>query len=848
MSAPTSSSSNSRRTLWLGLGGGAFVMLCLCLAIGVGGGVALYLDRKPPVSEGAAVMYVLDASPRMALPGETGAPRLTAARGVLAEIVRPADPSVLAGLRVFGTGAVNRACQDTNLLVPLATSSQKLISDKASSLEVGQSANSALAQAIVSAIRDLATKKGPHSLIVVTGGADSCNPNAAQVVAQEAKRSGIDLETYVIGFGVSDSEAQAIKVVIDQTPKARYVDAKDEAKLRSTLRGLQDRIDHPASSYIGQNACDYPYNPLRKGATWEYATAGGLYSETVTAVTGGASQATVTEAYDSGFSRGTFDITCGPNGIEGFQYQIGAFGQGGSAQVTMTTHSGWTLVPPIELAPGATWQSSVGWSLSQEANGQTLNLTYLTNSAYTAVGVERVTTPAGTFDAIRVDNTETIVVSGPPGIFGSTGVTETTSSLTYWYARDVGLVKMMFNGDKPMVIEELVAYSVPGTPSASRAAFTPPAAVVTATLLPAPSLSRPPSTPSASRAAATPPAAVSGAAAPNAGPGFGSLLGDFPLYPGATLDQSGTFEENNHGQFGLQSEDPMNQVSQFYDKELPARGWSLSYVVITTSGGPIKWWSKDNLRLQLNYMPADEGKTPATNLTGVYRLLDPAKARAFLPPDFPLPDRTEFVDASSTQVDLFVRQDYAAVVAFYKRQQAALAGQGWTQGTATSVEASCGGDPGCGGSQQYNWPAGTNPIPWPTADPRGNTALMWISPDKDEYLIQISPDQQDTKLSVAITLKNPARAGLPADVPVYQGAVVQLVSPGMLSYQAPASMDAVTKFYDGALSAAGWQVEPIQIPDLKMWKKGALEISVMVQDVGPKASNVMISCTGCIAP
>ena len=58
--------------------------------------------------------------------------------------------------------------------------------------------------------------------MVVTGGADClCNPEASEVVAQEAKRSGIDLETYVVGFGVSDLDAQAIKVIVDQTPKAR---------------------------------------------------------------------------------------------------------------------------------------------------------------------------------------------------------------------------------------------------------------------------------------------------------------------------------------------------------------------------------------------------------------------------------------------------------------------------------------------------------------------------------------------------------------------------------------------------------------------------------------------------
>ena len=100
------------------------------------------LRNQPVTAAVAAVEHVLDASPRMALPGESGAPRLAVARGVLAEIVRPADPSELAGLRVFGTGASTETCQDTRP-VPLALRSQQLISDKASAVDVGKSTDSA---------------------------------------------------------------------------------------------------------------------------------------------------------------------------------------------------------------------------------------------------------------------------------------------------------------------------------------------------------------------------------------------------------------------------------------------------------------------------------------------------------------------------------------------------------------------------------------------------------------------------------------------------------------------------------------------------------------------------------
>ncbi len=815
MAGLTSPRTDSQRRMRIGLGGGAVVMVCLCLVLGVGGGVALYTYRNKPVSLQAAVEYVLDASPRMALPGDSGAPRLTVARGVLADIVRPSDPAVVSGLRVFGSGAVTQACQDTNLLVPLALSSQKLISDKVASLKAGQSTDSALAQAIVAAIRDLATKKGSHSLVVVTGGADSCNPNASQVVAQEAKRSGIDLETYVVGFGVTDAEAQAIKVVVDQTPKARYLDAKDEATLRTTLRGVQDRIEHPASTYTAQSACDYPYNPLRTGATWEYSDPYQTYSETVTAVTGGASQSTVTEAYDMGTSNATFDMTCGSNGIESFQMQNRWAGQSSGAQMTMTAHSGWTLVPPSELAPGTTWNSSVTWVVNepQPQGSPPITITTAVTDAYTATGVESVTTPAGTFDAIRVDVVSTSETDYPPQLAAGSNVMTSTQSLTYWFARGVGMVKFASNGTSQAYVQQLVAYSVPGFGSAGT--FAPPVAIAFPTETPTPT------------------------------PGIGSHRGDFPIYPGATLDPTGTSEEGSHGQFRLQSGDTMNQVHQFYAKELPARGWSLIDALVDTAGGPIEWWSKDNLRLQLYYQPADQGNAPATVFSGVYDLLDPSKTRAFLPPDFPLPEGAEIVDASDTQVDLFVRQEYAAVVAFYEGKQAALKAQGWAEGNQTPMDGSCGGGAGCTPGQA-NWPAGTTPMPWPTADSRGSTALSWIAPNTDEFLIQIVPYQGDTQISIAITLKNPADAGLPADIPIYQGAVVQFVAPGTLTFEVPAPVEAATKFYDDALSGAGWQAEPDRF--VPTWKKGAAEISVSVTDNGGNKSDVTLMCIGCTAP
>src|SRR3990172_4288786 len=265
---PSPASRRSRGPMFLGLGGCVLVALCAC-----------------PVAAEPAAEYILDASPRMDLP-TAGGTRLAVARGVLAEIIRPAEASVTAGLRVFGSGANTEACRDTTLIVALAPASQALIADQLLGLSTGKAADAALAEAMIAAIKDLADKKGPHSLVVVTGGQDSCNPEAGQLIAQEAARAGIQLQTFVIGFEVPESESLAIKGLVDPASDGQYIDAPDEARLRAAVQKIQNQIDRPApqGNYASQTACDHPYFPLRPGNTWTYQSQDSTTTWTVNTV------------------------------------------------------------------------------------------------------------------------------------------------------------------------------------------------------------------------------------------------------------------------------------------------------------------------------------------------------------------------------------------------------------------------------------------------------------------------------------------------------------------------------------------------------------------------------------
>jgi hypothetical protein len=237
----------SRRGWLIGLLA-ALALLCLCLgSAGIAGGYYYIWRTEEPAVAGNGVEYVLDVSARMELPAEgSDGSRLRVARNVMAEVIRPSRAEV-AALRFFGSGATAQACQDTDLVVPLAPDNQARIAQELAGVSSGQAPDSALAEAMIAAIRDLAPVAGPRSLVVVTGGYDSCQAEAGRMVAQEAARAGIDLRTFVIGFQVEPEEAEAIKELVAQTGNALYLDAPDEEALAAALSSVQAYVDSPTS-------------------------------------------------------------------------------------------------------------------------------------------------------------------------------------------------------------------------------------------------------------------------------------------------------------------------------------------------------------------------------------------------------------------------------------------------------------------------------------------------------------------------------------------------------------------------------------------------------------------------
>ena len=190
----------------------------------------------------------------------------------------------------------------------------------------------------------------------------------------------------------------------------------------------------PPSGPPASGDCHNDYFPSEEDTTWE--------SVGTNNVTGDyQSTATIVEAHDDGFTvrfvtsisevdfvleYGCTDaglVMLNPMGQFG---TASASGPSGSATVNTTAASGITL--PSDLHAGQTWQQYLGYVvLSQEGS---MRGEYTADNI--ARGLEVVTVPFGTFNALRVDTEIQTTIDGQPW-----GPCQQTA----WVVKDIGNVK-----------------------------------------------------------------------------------------------------------------------------------------------------------------------------------------------------------------------------------------------------------------------------------------------------------------------------------------------------------------------------------------------------------------------
>jgi hypothetical protein len=198
----------------------------------------------------------------------------------------------------------------------------------------------------------------------------------------------------------------------------------------------------------GEGLCANAYYPVREGATWSYKSTGSpegdyTYTDTVTAVR--ENGFTLTSQFE-GVTR-TQEWACKPEGLVALQL-------GGPSAATLNTQnmqlnltvnniSGVTF--PSEITTGDEWQHTLEFEGELDIAGTPAEATGSAESNFTALGIESVTVPAGTFDAMKIQVNSTITINA--SFQGVSMPVAFSGEYMFWFAQGVGSVKASGSGE-----------------------------------------------------------------------------------------------------------------------------------------------------------------------------------------------------------------------------------------------------------------------------------------------------------------------------------------------------------------------------------------------------------------
>lgn len=217
----------------------------------------------------------------------------------------------------------------------------------------------------------------------------------------------------------------------------------------------------PVTSAPATGGCTNPYLPVIVGAAWTYQLSGytsDTYTHTI--LSADADGFIEQDAFASGVTRQA-EWRCENGNLIALNPPSGnsanVAAEGVETDFETTALEGITI--PAVINAGDTWSQSLTLEGTQTINGTVIPAKNQLTHTCTAIGIESVTVPAGTFDAMRVDcNTNmdiTMTMNGtdiqaPISLAG-----------TNWFAPDVGLVKSATTGSDLDSVSELVTFTLP---------------------------------------------------------------------------------------------------------------------------------------------------------------------------------------------------------------------------------------------------------------------------------------------------------------------------------------------------------------------------------------------------
>jgi hypothetical protein len=192
-----------------------------------------------PDLSGATVAVVLDASGSM-LQRLNGERRIDIAKEAITTLINetlPGDVSLT--LRVFGHKEAD-ACR-SDLEIPAGPLDRAKATLVVASIQAMNLARTPIAESLRRAAADASGRTGPLLMILVTDGEETCDGDAAAVIA-ELVAGGTDVRVNIVGFAIDELMLQETFAEWARLGNGAYFNASDGDELTA---GLRDSVEQP---------------------------------------------------------------------------------------------------------------------------------------------------------------------------------------------------------------------------------------------------------------------------------------------------------------------------------------------------------------------------------------------------------------------------------------------------------------------------------------------------------------------------------------------------------------------------------------------------------------------------
>jgi len=277
----------------------------------------------------------------------------------------------------------------------------------------------------------------PSAPEICDGIDNDCDTEIDEEVAPE------DADTFYIdgdgdGYGSDEETIQACGAPSGYSETDDDCDDGDPSVNPGAADATTDGVDNDCDGDIDEDASCNDFRPFGAGtsANRVYNTTsydGAAYTETVTVTSWTpASGAATVQRTMLGSSGSSWTITenlqCATTG----EVSLTGYGltDGGLTTLTVAYSAARTeLLAVADMSPGTTW------SYGYDASDALIGSLWTVSGTFEVIGTETVTVPAGTFDALKLENTYSLVDTSGSGF-------SRDSTATSWWVSGLGVVKV----------------------------------------------------------------------------------------------------------------------------------------------------------------------------------------------------------------------------------------------------------------------------------------------------------------------------------------------------------------------------------------------------------------------